>query len=293
MFKGSIVALVTPFDEAGEIDFAALALLVTFHLDTGTDALVVGGSTGESATLRAGELQALLKAVVSQVRGRIPVIAGTGAAATDHTIDNTRMAADHGADAALVVTPYYNRPTQHGLLQHFRAVADSSDLPVILYNVPSRTGVDLQPETVQLLASHERIVAIKEAVGRVERIEALCRLRGGDFSVLSGDDNSCLQAMRHGARGVISVAANVVPGRFKAICQAAARHDWEVAELEESRLRRLFDLLMIETNPIPVKWALHEMSLCSPQLRLPLTPLSASYREALHDCLAELGDLNP
>lgn len=289
MLKGSIVALVTPFDESGKLDFAALARLVSFHLEAGTDALVIGGSTGESTTLRAGELPALLEAVVAQVGGRIPVIAGTGTAATDRVIENNRMASSHGADAVLVVTPYYNRPTQHGLLAHFRAVADSSELPVILYNVPSRTSVDMLPETVQLLAAHDRIVAIKEAVGKMERIDALRQLCGDNLVILSGDDHTCLESMRHGAKGVISVAANALPREFKSMCDAALGLDWSAAEQEDKRMRRVFDLLMIESNPIPVKWALHEMSLCSPQLRLPLTPLSVSHREALRSCLAELG----
>ncbi len=291
MFKGSIVALVTPFDEAGEIDFAALSALVSLHLDAGTDALVVAATTGESACLRPGEFEALLSAVVSQAAGRMAVIAGTGAASTERTIENTRRAAGCGVDGALVVTPYYNRPTQHGLVAHFLAVADSGALPLVLYNVPSRTAVDMLPATVQKLAGHERIVAIKEAVGRMDRVAELLRLCGDEFTVLSGDDPSFLQAMRCGARGVISVAANVVPAAFKFICQAAERRDWAAAETEEARLRQLFDLLMIETNPIPVKWALQELSLCSAQVRLPLTPLSASYREALNHCLKALGVL--
>ena len=291
MFKGSIVALVTPFDEAGEVDFAALATMVAFQLEAGTDALVIGGTPGESASLRAGEFQALLGAVVSQVAGRVPVIAGTGAPATERTIENTRLAAVCGADGALVVTPYYVRPTQHGLVEHFQAIADSSELPIILYNVPSRTAVDMRPETVEKLAGHEQIVGIKEAVGRMDRVAELIQLCGDGFSVLSGDDNTFLQAMQCGAHGVVSVAANVAPAAFKNICAAVERHDWAAAEAEEARLRQLFDMLMIETNPIPVKWALHEMSLCTAKIRLPLTPLSASYREALIHCLAALGVL--
>ena len=292
MFKGSIVALITPFEDSGEIDFPALSNLISLHLDAGTDALVVAGTTGESPCLRAGEFQALLEAVIGQVAGRIPVIAGTGTAATERTIEQTRIASACGADAALVVTPYYNRPTQHGLVAHYRAVADSSDLPVIMYNVPSRTAVDMQPQTVKVLAAHDRIVAIKEAVGRMERIAELLSLCGDEFTVLSGDDPSFLQAMRHGARGVISVAANIVPATFRSICRAAERQDWTAAEAEEGRLRRLFELLGVETNPIPVKWAVHEMSLCTDRLRLPLTPLSANHREALRHCLEDLGVLN-
>jgi len=292
MFTGSIVALITPFDEAGEIDYSALAALVSLHLEAGTDALVVAGTTGESACLPGDEFQTLLGAVVKQVAGRIPVLAGTGTAATARTIENTRLAASCGADGALVVTPYYNRPTQRGLVAHFTAVAEHSELPLILYNVPSRTGVDLLPQTVQELAKHERIVAVKEAVGRMDRVAELVSLCGDDLAVLSGDDPSFLQAMRCGAKGVISVAANVVPAAIKGICQAAVLHDWVAAETAEARLHGLFDLLMIESNPIPVKWALHEMSLCTEQLRLPLTPLAANFRQALKQCLAGLGILN-
>jgi len=292
MFNGSIVALITPFTPSGETDYGALANLVRFHLDAGTDGLVIGGTTGESATLRPGELPALLDAVTGQVAGQVPVIAGTGTAATDRTVENTRMAAAQGVDAVLVVTPYYNRPTQHGLVEHYRAVADCSDKPVILYNVPSRTAVDMQPETVQMLAAHDRIVAVKEAVSSNQRVVTLRRLCGADFGILSGDDGSFLESMKTGAQGVISVAANVVPGPVRAICRAALKGDWAAAEAADSRLRRLYELLMIETNPIPVKWALHEMALCSPQLRLRLTPLSANHRETLRNCLDELGALN-
>jgi len=293
MIRGSIVALVTPFTEAGEIDFAALSSLVSFQLEAGTQALVIGGTTGESATLRAGEFEALLDAVAQQVSGRVPLIAGTGSPATERTIANTQLAAAHGADAALVVTPYYNRPTQQGLLEHFRAVADHGGLPVILYNVPARTAVDMLPATVQQLSGHEGIIGLKESVGQPERLRALQPLASEDFVLLSGDDQSCVAAMRHGARGVISVAANVVPGVFRDICQAAARQDWITADIESGRLRRLLELMTIETNPIPVKWALHEMNLCTAHMRLPLTPLSEKFREMLRDCMSALGILNP
>jgi len=292
MFKGSIAALVTPFNEAGEIDFAALSRLLDFHLESGTDGLVIAGTTGESATLRSGEFQALLEAVVLRVDGKIPVIAGTGVNATERTVEYTKTAASSGADAALVVTPYYNRPTQHGLVAHFRAVADEGGLPVLLYNVPSRTAVDMLPETVALLSEHSQVAGVKEAVSSMERLQALMPLCSDTFSVLSGDDGSSLQAMKLGAAGVISVAANVVPAAFVRMCQAAAAENWDTGEAENQRLAKLFDLLSVETNPIPVKWALHEMSLCGPGLRLPLTPLSLTYREALRSCLASLGILN-
>jgi len=216
------------------------------------------------------------------------VIAGTGSASTAHTLEQTRLAAIHGADAALVVTPYYNRPVQRGLEAHFRVVADASEIPLILYNVPSRTSVDILPETVASLSAHERIAGIKEAVADMARVDSLLALCPGDFAVLSGDDLSCLQAMKHGAHGVISVAANVVPGPIAELCAAARRGEWGLAESTENRLRKLFDILMIETNPIPVKWALFEMGLLGPHIRLPMTSLGDEFREPLRQCLNEL-----
>ena len=289
MFKGNLVALVTPFDAAGEIDFAALSSLVSFQVEKGTDGIVIGGTTGESVTLRAGEFRRLLTAVIEQVKGRVPVIAGTGSNATEKTIAATREAADLGADGALVVTPYYNRPTQHGLIAHFRAIADNSEIPLILYNVPTRTAVDMRPETVRQLAQHPSIIGVKEAAPVAGRTAELVRLCGPGFTVLGGDDGTFLEAMKEGAKGVISVAANVAPAEFRSICRAAEAGDWATATSLESRLHQLFELLGVETNPIPVKWALHEMSLCSSQIRLPLTPLSPEYRTPLRDCLRTLG----
>lgn len=291
MFKGSIVALITPFESSGEIDFRALQKLLTLHLDAGTDGIVVAGSTGESINLHAGEVAALLDAVVSQVAGQVPVLAGTGNASTERAIAATQLAESLGASGALVVTPCYNRPPQHGLAAHFRAVADSSDLPIVLYNVPSRTGVDLLPETVRELAKHPNIVALKEAIGSVERNQQLLDFCGDDFYLLSGDDPTCVQVLEMGARGVISVAANVVPRQFKQLCLAAERGDFGQARQIEGELQELYDVLMLESNPIPVKWAMHEMSLCGPGLRLPLIELSPQHRTAVRRCLAKLGVL--
>ncbi|WP_354695768.1 4-hydroxy-tetrahydrodipicolinate synthase [Elongatibacter sediminis] len=288
MFTGSITALATPFDAADEIDFSALESLVAHQLDNGTSALVVAGTTGESAALRAGEFDRLLQAVTGQVAGQIPVIAGTGSASTDRTLEQTRRAASLRADAVLVVTPYYVRPPQTGLIAHFRAVADVSELPVILYNVPSRTSVDMLPETVAELAGHDRIVAVKEAVGSMERVDALREQCTADFVVLSGDDPTCFEAMRHGARGVISVASNVAPGLISELAAAAQGGDWAVAEECDARLRPLYDGLAVETNPIPVKWALQEMGLCDARLRLPLIALSQEHRSAMREALASL-----
>jgi len=288
MFNGSFVALVTPFTGQGEIDFPALHTLVDFHLQRGSNGLVLAGTTGESVALTQAEFCDILDRVVEQVSGRIPVIAGTGSASTQRSIEQTRLAAAHGADAALVVTPYYNRPLQSGLEAHFRAVADVSEIPVILYNVPSRTSVDILPETVARLSEHERIVGIKEAVTDTGRVLELLKRCHESFSVLSGDDNSCLQSMKNGVHGVISVAANVVPGPMARLCAAARREDWNRADEVDNSLRKLFDILMIETNPIPVKWALFEMNLLGPHIRLPMTRLGEKFREPVRQCLREL-----
>jgi len=289
MFEGSIAALVTPFTDQGEVDASALRRLVDYHLDQGTNGLVIAGTTGESVALTPAEFTGILDRVVEQVGGRIPVIAGTGSASTRRSVDQTRLAGAHGADAALVVTPYYVRPPQRGLEAHFVAIADESDIPVILYNVPSRTSVDLLPQTVERLSGHPRIIGIKEATGDTRRVDEILDRCGDLFVVLSGDDHSCLQAMKSGARGVISVAANVAPGRLAELCAVARLQDWARADELESELSGLFDILMIETNPIPVKWSLFEMGLIGPHIRLPMTGLDEEYRERLRRCLHELG----
>jgi 4-hydroxy-tetrahydrodipicolinate synthase len=289
MLHGSIVALVTPMDTRGEIDFPALENLVDLHLESGTDAIVVAGTTGESATLGAREHQRLLSAVVGQVNGRIPVLAGTGAAATAVTIEHSRAAARLGADAALVVTPHYNRPMQSGLLAHYRAIADAAELPLVIYNVPSRTCVDILPETVAELAARSEIIAIKEAVADAGRVRQLVALCGDSITVLSGDDPTCLEAMRSGAKGVVSVAANVVPRRFGEMCRHAEAGDWPAALEIDETLRHLYGILFLETNPIPVKWALHRLARCGPGIRLPLLPLDEKHHEKLDQALQRLG----
>jgi 4-hydroxy-tetrahydrodipicolinate synthase len=291
MFKGSIVALVTPFEKSGQIDFLALQRLVSMHLDAGTDGIVVAGSTGEGVNLEPGEIAALLDAVIGQVSGQVPVIAGTGSPSTQRTVAATQAAAAQGADAALVVTPSYNRPPQSGLAAHFRAVADSTELPIIMYNVPSRTGVDMLPATVEQLASHPRIVGLKEAVGTLERNQALLEFCNDDFVLLSGDDPTCLEVMKMGGQGVISIAANVAPRMFHEMCAAALGGDYGQARRIDSGLRELYEILALEPNPIPVKWALHEMSLCSPGMRLPLVELSRQHHQAVRHSLAKLDAL--
>lgn len=288
MFSGSIVALVTPFTDDGGVDYAALGGLLDFHRRQGSDGLVVAGTTGESATLGREEFRELLATVLHGVGRAIPVLAGTGSASTAHAIEHTVLAGELGADGALVVTPYYNRPTQAGLEAHFRAVASASAIPIVLYNVPSRTAVDMLPATVEKLAAHPRIVGIKEAVGDPHRIEELRARCGPDFVVLSGDDSSCLQAMQSGAEGVVSVAANVAPRPMHELCVAAAERDWAAAKRIDVQLRPLFEALSVETNPIPVKWALHELGRVGRHIRLPLTPLSETHRGPLRQCLRAL-----
>jgi 4-hydroxy-tetrahydrodipicolinate synthase len=276
-------------DDQGKVDFPALEGLVNFHLDAGTDAIVVAGTTGESATLFGEEIIQVLSSVVEQVAGRIPVVAGTGGANTARVIEHTRTAALFGADAALVVTPYYNRPMQSGLLAHYNALADTAELPLVIYNVPSRTGVDILPETVAELASRDEIIAIKEAVADIERIQKLLDLCGDSLAVLSGDDPSCLAAMSRGAKGVVSVAANLVPGRFSEMCRNVADNNWPAALEIDDTLRHLYGILSLETNPIPVKWALHRMARCGPGIRLPLLPLDKKHHENIEQGLLQLG----
>lgn len=273
--SGSITALATPFDASGEIDPDAWRRLLAGQLDAGTQAVVVAGSTGEAAALLDPEYDLLLRTAVETVGGRIPVIAGTGQSNTLKTIEMTRRAARLGADAALVVTPPYVRPTQAGLVAHYRAVASDAALPVILYNVPGRTGCDMLPETVAELSGHPRIVAIKEARAEPERMAALLALRADDFSVLSGDDPTACRAMLQGADGVISVASNVVPAAFRRLCDLARSRD-AGAEAWDARLHGLYDFLGVEPNPVPVKALLARLGI-GEGLRLPLLPLSAAY----------------
>jgi 4-hydroxy-tetrahydrodipicolinate synthase len=278
MLKGSIVALVTPMSDDFRIDVDALEKLVDWHLRKGTSALVIAGTTGESATLSGDEFDLVVSTAVARAGGRIPVIAGTGGPDTAKTVRQTSRAAALGADAALVVTPYYNRPPQAGLLAHYRAVADSASLPLILYNVPSRTGVDLLPDTVAELAQTDSIVAIKEASTEPGRITELIRKTGDRITVLSGDDPSCLQAIFAGARGVISVAANIAPAEMAALCRLAMNGDADEARSLDTRLQPVFAALALQTNPIPVKWAMSQLGLVKKGIRLPLTTLATEFR---------------
>ncbi|HEU0306061.1 MAG TPA: 4-hydroxy-tetrahydrodipicolinate synthase [Lysobacter sp.] len=277
--SGSITALATPFNVAGELDLDAWQRLLQQQLDAGTEAVVVAGSTGEAAALYDAEFDLLLRTAVEFVAGRIPVLAGTGLSNTAKTIEQTRRAAVLGADAALIVTPPYVRPTQPGLVAHYRAIADDNALPIVLYNVPGRTGGDLLPETVVELCGHPRIIGIKEARAEVERMEALLKFKGSDFSVLSGDDPTACRAMLAGADGVISVASNVLPAAMRRLSDLARAGKGDVARELDAKLQPVFEFLGVEPNPIPVK-ALLELQGIGHGLRLPLLPLSSAHADS-------------
>ena len=286
-FQGSICALITPFLADDEIDFAALARLIEYQIAGGTDALVIAGSTGESVALETEELEELWSASVKIAAKRIKIIAGTGTASTKRSIALTKIAARADCDGVLVVTPAYSRPTQEGLFQHFQAIADASPLPVLLYNVPSRTAVDLLPETVARLCGHTKICGIKEALPEMPRISALLKLQNAHFSVLSGDDASAADAIALGARGLISVAANALPALIKALIHSALIGDQQAAMAQSQALIPLFDALGSEPNPIPIKWAMAHLGLCGPHIRLPLTRLSTPQHAALIHALQQ------
>ena len=290
LFQGSIVALVTPMDSHGEVDFENLKKLVEFHINSGTDAIVSVGTTGESATLSIDEnVKAILK-TVEFAAGRIPVIAGTGANATSEAITMTKLLNNSGISGCLSVVPYYNKPTQEGMYQHFKAIAECTDIPQILYNVPGRTGSDLQPETVGRLAKIKNIVGIKEATGDISRVQKIKQLAGDDFIVLSGDDATSLEAMKLGAEGVISVTNNVAPADMAQMCHLAREGKFEEAEKINQRLMPLHKNLFIESNPIPVKWACYKLGLIQePTLRLPLTVLSEKAQPSVLEALKLAG----
>ncbi|HEX4052120.1 MAG TPA: 4-hydroxy-tetrahydrodipicolinate synthase [Steroidobacteraceae bacterium] len=287
MFSGSLVAIVTPMHPDGSIDWPAWERLLRMHETAGTSGIVIGGTTGESATLLEAELLQLLSRARAVLQGRVTLIAGAGESSTAATVERAQRLSAAGVDGLLVVTPAYNRPTQEGLYRHFEAVAAASDVPLVLYNVPTRTAVDLLPATVARLARLPRIVAIKEAVSvrPVERVRELLAVTEGRLTVLSGDDGSCAQAMLNGARGVISVTANVVPAAMAQLCSAAVRGERELAEQIDASLTGLHQALFLETSPIPVKWALVDLGWIEAGIRLPLTPLSSSCHARLRAAL--------
>ena len=286
MITGSIVALVTPMHEDGSLDWAALERLLDLHLKEGTAAIGVTGTTGESATLTVPEHCAVIRHCVEYSAGRVPVIAGTGANSTREAIELTTAAANAGADACLLVVPYYNRPTQAGLYAHFSAVADAVDIPQILYNVPARCAADLANDTAVALSRHVNIVGIKDATGNIDRARDLIERVSEGFAIYSGDDPTARELMLAGGHGNVSVTANVVPALMAALCEAAIAGDSERAAGIDARMAALTAALFIEPNPIPVKWALAQMGLIGEGIRLPLTSLDAKLRAVVTDALA-------
>ncbi len=288
MFKGSIVALVTPMQPNGELDIPAFEKLIAWHLEEKTDGIFVTSTTGETPTLTSAEQQTIITTAVKKVAGRVPVFAGTGTNCTHTTIEYTRRAMEAGVDACILVTPYYNKPTQHGLYEHFHAVAKANPIPILLYNVPGRTGCDLLPETVAKLAEISNIIGIKECMG-VERAKKLLEYCGDKINLFSGNDDDAFDTMKLGYKGVISVTANVAPQLMHEFCAAMLASQWDKGQDIFQLLSGLHRQLFTESNPIPVKWALQHMGLISSGIRLPLTPLSEQYQDAVKTALKQAG----
>lgn len=287
MFSGSIVALATPMsDDTSLLDFDNLAKLIENQISAGTSAIVVAGTTGEAATLTTDEKLELIKRSLDIANNRVPIIAGTGASSTIASIELTQKAKDLGVDACLLVTPYYNRPMQHGLIAHYKAIANSVAIPQILYNVPSRTATDLQVDTIASLAKEDNIIGIKEAVVDKTKWQQILANSNKDFILYSGDDASCAECIELGAKGVISVATNVAPIMMKNLCDYALEGNTKQANEVSSKLQPLFNALFVETNPIPVKYALKLKQSINSSLRLPLTELSERYKKLITQLVA-------
>ena len=281
VLNGSLVALITPMLKNGDVDFISLGKLIDWHIDEGTNGIVSVGTTGESATVNVNEHIRIIEYTVKHVNKRIPVIAGTGANSTSEAIDLTKEAFDLGADFSLIVTPYYNKPTQKGLIEHYLKLADSAAIPQILYNVPSRTACDLLPSTAKVLSDHENIVGIKEAVNEKERIKELIDIGKSkkNFKIFSGDDPTFFDFLKMGGDGVISVAANVIPRSISSICRHVSENNISQAKKLNEDNDNLYELLFVESNPIPVKWIAYKMGLVENSIRLPLTILDEQYQE--------------
>jgi 4-hydroxy-tetrahydrodipicolinate synthase len=286
---GSIVALVTPMHEDGSVDIPTLRRLIDWHIAEGTDCIVAVGTTGESATLAPAEHIEVIRVAVEQAAGRIPIMAGTGGNSTAEAIELTRHAQQAGAACSLQVVPYYNKPTQEGMFQHFRAIAEAVDLPVVLYNVPGRTVADMQHDTVLKLAQVPGIVGIKEATGNIERALWLVKHKPAGFALYSGDDGTAVALMLLGGQGNISVTANVAPRLMHELCKAAVAGDARRATELQLKLLPLHRAMFVEPNPIPVKWALNKLGRCGPTLRLPMTPLSESQVPVVQQALQATG----
>ncbi len=291
MLRGSLVALVTPMLEGGDVDYANLEKLIEFHIQQGSHGLVIAGTTGESATLDFDEHCVLLNRAFEIINQRLPMIAGTGANSTSEAILLTRCARQARADAALLVTPYYNKPTQEGLYQHHKAIAEAVEIDQILYNVPGRTACDMLPETVERLSKIGNIVGIKEATGDLQRLHEIQQRVADDFILLSGDDATTREFILQGGHGSISVTANVAPAQMARMCQAALDGDEQVALEIDRQIESLHRALFFESNPIPVKWAVHQMGFCENIYRLPMTPLAPQFHEPVKSALTAAGVL--
>lgn len=289
MFSGSLVALVTPFDESNRVDYGALKRLIDFHVDAGSDGLVIAGTTGESATLTRHEHAELIERAGQISGGRLPIIAGTGSNSTAQTIKLSQEVANSGIDAFLLVVPYYNKPMQEGMYRHFSAVADAVDKPVMLYNVPGRTSSDLLPETVARLSKHGNIFGIKEATGDMQRLRDIRALVDDDFRFYSGDDFTVLDFIEQGGHGVVTVSGNVAPQAMAELCRLASTGKHEAAKVLDDSLQELNSALFVESNPIPVKWAVSQLGLMEPHIRLPLTEYDVQHHKQMRRAMARAG----
>jgi len=292
IFKGSMVAIATPMNVDGSLDFDSLDNLIEFHVENKTDVIISVGTTGESATLDFEEHSKVIKTTIELVKGRIPVIAGTGANSTSEAIELTESAKKNGADGCLLVTPYYNKPTQEGLFQHYKKIGDTVAIPQILYNVPGRTSVDMLPETVQRLSTHKNIIGIKEASGNKDRSMQLMKLCSENIQIFTGDDKTSMSDIIDGFSGNISVTANVAPLEMHMMCKYAIEGNLEKATEINSKIETLHDILFCESNPIPVKWCLNKMGLIKKGIRLPLTWMDEKYDESLNHALIKTGVVN-
>jgi len=292
MFQGSMTALVTPMHEDGSLDKKSFQELIEWQISSKTDALIIVGTTGESATLDHEEQAQLIHWAIKQAAGRIPIIAGCGTNSTRSTIELTLNAQKLGAQAGLLITPYYNKPTQDGLYRHFKRVTEETDLPLILYNNPGRTGCDLLPETIQRLSELPQIIGVKEATGDLERAKEIIKRCPNPFALYSGVDEINLELMQLGAQGSISVTANIAPAKMAALCALALKKDWKAAEALNQELSALNKKLFLESNPIPSKWALHQMGLIPPGIRLPLTTLHPKYHPEVNSAMQQAGVVN-
>jgi 4-hydroxy-tetrahydrodipicolinate synthase len=288
MFKGSMVALVTPF-KAGKVDWQSLEALIEFHISNGTHGIVPCGTTGESATLSHQEHDDVIKAVIKAVRKRVPVIAGTGSNSTDEAVRLTHEAEKSGADGALMISPYYNRPTQEGIFQHYKKVASEVGIPIIVYNIPGRTGSKIEPETLARLSEIKNVAGVKEATGSVDQAIDVIRLCGDNLAVYSGEDTLTFSLMALGAKGVISTVANIAPKEMSLVAEACLKGEWEKGRDLQFKLIPLIHAVFLETNPIPIKTALAQMGKCTGELRLPLTPMSEGNLKKLRQAMTEFG----